>query len=79
MPRFARSAKRRASKRSCPENRNWTHIGHEKVGPRVAAILRLTATDGRPICQKCNQPGAAEKGEHLAADLVDRGAPLFLR
>jgi hypothetical protein len=24
--------------------RNWTHIGHEKAGPRVAAILSIVET-----------------------------------
>jgi hypothetical protein len=24
--------------------RNWTHIGHEKTGPRIAAILSIVET-----------------------------------
>jgi transposase len=24
--------------------RNWTHIGHEKAGPRIAAILSIVET-----------------------------------
>jgi hypothetical protein len=31
--------------------RNWTHIGHEKAGPRVAAILSIVET-----CRRLNIP-----------------------
>jgi transposase len=31
--------------------RNWTHIGHQKAGPRVAAILSVVET-----CRRLNIP-----------------------
>jgi hypothetical protein len=40
--------------------RNWTHIGHEKAGPRVAAILSIVET-----CRRLKIPAR----EYLAAVL----------
>jgi hypothetical protein len=40
--------------------RNWTHIGHEKAGPRVAAILSIVET-----CRRLKIPVR----EYLAAIL----------
>ncbi len=37
-----------------PGRRNWTHVGHVKAGPRVAAILPIVETSRRlniPVCK----------------------------
>ena len=55
--------------------RNWTHTGHEKAGPRVAAILSIVETCRRlkiPVCDYLAAvlPGLANSSVHRLPELT---------
>jgi hypothetical protein len=54
--------------------RNWTHIGHEKAGPRVAAILSIVETCRRLKIPARPPPGASASRSHRAT-VAARAAP----